>query len=80
MMTAKASCLQALCQRYALSDTHEMPLEAPVETTMSSSMAWPSCRHVAQVPPGPNVGRAGQIKLVHAENFMCHKNFDVDFG
>ena len=29
---------------------------------------------------GPNVGRAGQIKLVHAENFMCHKNFDVDFG
>ena len=80
MSAAKASCLQAWCQLYALSDTHEMPLKAPVQIAMSSLVAWLSCRHVAQVPPGPNVGRAGQIKLVHAENFMCHKNFDVDFG
>jgi hypothetical protein len=26
------------------------------------------------------VGIAGQIKLVHAEHFMCHRNFDVEFG
>ena len=35
---------------------------------------------VVQMVPGGAVGIAGQIKLVHAEHFMCHSNFDVEFG
>ena len=35
---------------------------------------------LVQMVPGGAVGIAGQIKLVHAENFMCHRNFDVEFG
>jgi hypothetical protein len=30
--------------------------------------------------PGNGVGSGGQIKRVHAENFMNHKNFEVEFG
>ena len=26
------------------------------------------------------MGTAGQIKLVHAEDFMNHKHFEVEFG
>lgn len=35
---------------------------------------------LVQMVPGGAVGIAGQIKLVHAEHFMCHRNFDVKFG
>ena len=47
---------------------------------MSSSAARLSCHDVAQMLQGPDVGRAGQIKLGHAEKFKCHKNFDVEVG
>ena len=33
-----------------------------------------------QLAPNPMIGKAGQIKSVHAVDFMCHKNFEVEFG
>lgn len=33
-----------------------------------------------QMEPGNGVGIAGQVKSVHAENFMSHQNFECEFG
>ncbi|BDA44494.1 Structural maintenance of chromosomes protein 6 [Coccomyxa sp. Obi] len=37
-------------------------------------------RKFTQMVPGGGVGLAGQVASVHAENFMSHKNFSIDFG
>ncbi|CAL5228582.1 g11742 [Coccomyxa viridis] len=37
-------------------------------------------RTFPQLAPNPMTGKAGQIKSVHAVDFMCHKNFEVEFG
>ena len=66
------------CSRGYLKSSAQQDLTAAIGVVRPKSES--SSVILVQMVPGGAVGIAGQIKLVHAEHFMCHRNFDVEFG
>jgi hypothetical protein len=66
------------CSRKYLKSSAQQDLTAAIGVVRHESDSGTVL--LVQMVPGGAVGIAGQIKLVHAEYFMCHRNFDVEFG